>query len=40
MLLHVFVQDVQQKLKPYILGIDLSGFKYDEFIRVLDIVNR
>ncbi|KAK6190358.1 hypothetical protein SNE40_002246 [Patella caerulea] len=33
-------QDVQQKVKTYILGTDLSEFKLDEFIRVLDIVGR
>ena len=39
--IHVIVaQDVQQKVRPYILGIDMSMFKYDNFIRVLDIVNR
>lgn len=33
-------RDVQQKVRPYILGLDMSHFKYDDFIRVLDIVNR
>uniref|UniRef100_UPI00359015C9 syndetin isoform X2 n=1 Tax=Myxine glutinosa TaxID=7769 RepID=UPI00359015C9 len=33
-------QDVQQKVKTYILGTDLSHFKYDNFIFVLDIINR
>lgn len=33
-------QDVQQKVRPYILALDMSHFKYDDFIRVLDIVNR
>ena len=32
--------DVQQKVKVYMLSTDLSNFKYDEFIQVLDIVNR
>ena len=32
--------DVQQKVKIYVLSTDLSYFKYDEFIQVLDIVNR
>lgn len=32
--------DVQQKVKVYILATDLSYFKYDEFIQVLDITNR
>ncbi|KAL3842010.1 hypothetical protein ACJMK2_020083 [Sinanodonta woodiana] len=33
-------QDVQQKVRTYILGIDLSEFKLDEFIQFLDLVNR
>jgi hypothetical protein len=33
-------RDVQQKVRPYILALDMSHFKYDDFIRVLDIVNR
>ena len=33
-------QDVQQKVRPYILALDMSHFNYDDFIRVLDIVNR
>uniref|UniRef100_A0A8C4QHW1 VPS50 EARP/GARPII complex subunit n=1 Tax=Eptatretus burgeri TaxID=7764 RepID=A0A8C4QHW1_EPTBU len=32
--------DVQQKVKTYILGTDLAHFKYDNFIFVLDIINR
>lgn len=32
--------DVQQKVKIYLLSTDLSSFKYDQFIQVLDIVNR
>ena len=32
--------DIQQKVKVYLLSTDLSCFKYDEFIQVLDIVNR
>ena len=33
-------QDVQQKVKIFVLAIDLSGLKLDEFIYVLDIINR
>ncbi|XP_071803209.1 syndetin-like isoform X1 [Asterias amurensis] len=33
-------QDVQQKVKTFLLGTDLSNFKYDDFIHVLDLVNR
>ncbi|GFO41646.1 coiled-coil domain containing 132 [Plakobranchus ocellatus] len=33
-------QDIQQKVRAYVLASDLSGFKLDEFIYVLDIVNR
>ncbi|XP_048779720.2 syndetin-like isoform X2 [Ostrea edulis] len=33
-------QDVQSKVKMFVLGTDLSGFKLEEFIRVLDLVNR
>lgn len=33
-------QDVQQKVKTFILGTDLSFFKFEEFIQVLDLVNR
>eukprot|EP00057_Strongylocentrotus_purpuratus_P008783 XP_011663257.1 PREDICTED: coiled-coil domain-containing protein 132 [Strongylocentrotus purpuratus] len=33
-------QDVQQKVKTYLQGTDLSSFKYDDFIYVLDLVNR
>ncbi|XP_062608119.1 syndetin-like isoform X1 [Saccostrea cucullata] len=33
-------QDVQSKVKIFVLGTDLSGFKLEEFIRVLDLVNR
>ncbi|XP_067655152.1 syndetin-like [Haliotis asinina] len=33
-------QDVQQKVKTFILGTDLSVFKLEEFIKVLDIINR
>jgi len=32
--------DVQHKVKVYLLSTDLSYFKYDDFIHVLDIVNR
>ncbi|XP_062899907.1 syndetin isoform X1 [Mobula hypostoma] len=33
-------QDVQLKAKTYLLGTDLSNFKYDDFILVLDIISR
>ncbi|XP_059150713.1 syndetin-like isoform X2 [Physella acuta] len=33
-------QDVQQKVKMFVLATNLSGFKLDEFIYVLDIINR
>uniref|UniRef100_A0A8C6RR30 VPS50 EARP/GARPII complex subunit n=1 Tax=Nannospalax galili TaxID=1026970 RepID=A0A8C6RR30_NANGA len=33
-------QDVQLKVKTYLLGTDLSIFKYDDFIFVLDIISR
>ena len=33
-------QDIQQKVRAYVLASDLSGLKLDEFIYVLDIVNR
>ena len=33
-------QDVQQKVRAYVLASDLSGLKLDEFIYVLDVVNR
>ena len=32
--------DVQQKVKTYLLSTDSSSFKYDQFIQVLDVVNR
>ncbi|KAK2140314.1 hypothetical protein LSH36_1395g00066 [Paralvinella palmiformis] len=32
--------DIEQKVKIYLLSTDLSHFKYDEFIHVLDVVNR
>jgi len=32
--------DIQLKVKTYLLSTDLSSFKYDSFIQVLDIVNR
>ena len=32
--------DVQPKVKVYLLSTDLAYFKYDEFIKVLDIINR
>ncbi|XP_032093285.1 syndetin isoform X1 [Thamnophis elegans] len=33
-------QDVQLKVKIYLLGTDMSNFKYDDFIFVLDIISR
>ncbi|XP_021407436.2 syndetin isoform X1 [Lonchura striata] len=33
-------QDVQLKVKMYLLGTDLSNFKYDDFIFVLDVISR
>ncbi|XP_064648148.1 syndetin-like [Lineus longissimus] len=33
-------QDVQQKVRLYVLKTDLSYFKFDEFIKVLDLLNR
>ncbi|XP_053570024.1 syndetin [Bombina bombina] len=33
-------QDVQLKVKTYLLGTDMSIFKYDDFILVLDIISR
>ncbi|XP_030056373.1 syndetin isoform X2 [Microcaecilia unicolor] len=33
-------QDVQLKVKTYFLGTDMSSFKYDDFIFVLDIISR
>lgn len=33
-------QDVQQKVKLYLQATDLSSVKYDDFIYVLDLVNR
>ncbi|OXB84733.1 UNVERIFIED_CONTAM: hypothetical protein H355_001210 [Colinus virginianus] len=33
-------QDVQLKVKTYLLGTDLSNFKYDDFIFVLDVISR
>ena len=35
-----FFKDVQQKVKPYLLSIDMSSFKYDDFLRVLNVVNQ
>nr|XP_039271355.1 syndetin-like [Styela clava] len=32
--------DVQSRIKSLLLGIDLSSFKYDEFIKVVGIVNK
>ncbi|XP_066929033.1 syndetin-like [Clytia hemisphaerica] len=33
-------QDVQQKIKVFVLSANFAYFKYDDFIRVLDIINR
>uniref|UniRef100_A0A8C5R3H3 VPS50 subunit of EARP/GARPII complex n=1 Tax=Leptobrachium leishanense TaxID=445787 RepID=A0A8C5R3H3_9ANUR len=33
-------QEVQLKVKTYLLGTDMSNFKYDDFIFVLDIISR
>uniref|UniRef100_A0A8C2G4B5 VPS50 EARP/GARPII complex subunit n=1 Tax=Cyprinus carpio TaxID=7962 RepID=A0A8C2G4B5_CYPCA len=33
-------QDVQLKVKAYLLGTDVSNFKYDDFIVVLDVISR
>lgn len=38
--LRVSPQDVQLKVKVYILGTDMSNFKYDDFIVVLDVISR
>ena len=32
--------DVQAKVKLYLLGTDLSHAQYDQFIHVLDVINR
>lgn len=37
---YVSLQDVQLKVKAYILGTDMSNFKYDDFIVVLDVISR
>ena len=37
----IFVfQEVQERIKTHVLATDLSHFKYDDFIYVLDLVNR
>lgn len=36
----LILQDVQLKVKAYILGTDMSNFKYDDFIVVLDVISR
>ena len=37
----IFVfQEVQERIKTHLLATDLSYFKYDDFIYVLDLVNR
>ncbi|XP_048579827.1 syndetin isoform X2 [Nematostella vectensis] len=33
-------KEVQERIKAHLLGTDLSYFKYDDFIYVLDLVNR
>lgn len=33
-------QEVQQKVKTYVLAVDLAHFKLEEFINVLDLINR
>lgn len=33
-------QDIQQRVKTYLLATDLANFKFDDFIRVLDVVKR
>ncbi|XP_065053173.1 syndetin-like isoform X2 [Rhopilema esculentum] len=33
-------QDIQQKVKTLVLATDLAYFKYDDFIRVLDVLSR
>jgi hypothetical protein len=33
-------RDVQQKVRPYLEGCDMSQFQYDNFIKVLNIVNK
>ncbi|XP_070550140.1 syndetin-like [Ptychodera flava] len=33
-------QDVQQKVKTYLLGTDLAYFKFDDFLNVLNLINR
>ncbi|CAB4017531.1 syndetin isoform X2, partial [Paramuricea clavata] len=38
--LHRIWKEVQERVKCYLLGTDLSYFKYDDFIHVLDLVNR
>ena len=35
-----YFQEVQERIKTLILAHDLSYFKYDDFIYVLDLVNR
>lgn len=37
---HRIWADVQSRIRTYILSCDLSVFKYDDFITVLDIVKR
>ena len=36
----VVFKDIQQKVRTYVLSTDLAYFKYDDFIFVLDIINR
>ena len=39
-LMLTFFQEVQERIKTHVLATDLSYFKYDDFIYVLDLVNR
>lgn len=39
-LTNLFSQEVQERIKTHVLATDLSYFKYDDFIYVLDLVNR
>ncbi|KAH9518838.1 Syndetin [Bulinus truncatus] len=33
-------EDVQQRVKKFVMATNISGFKFDEFIYILDIINR
>ena len=39
-ILKSLLQDVQQKVKPFLVSTDMAHFAYDNMIRVLDTVNR